>query len=99
MLGAVYRRVLRHVRPYRTIDFGEFRMTVDLRDDGGYAYLDPAYWAEVVCSVERDIVACFQPRVYLDVGANYGFTALLQHSRNRNCRIIAVEPSPVVVKL
>ncbi|UFP95977.1 FkbM family methyltransferase [Gloeobacter morelensis] len=97
MLHRLYQNIRRGLRPYRTVDFGDFSLTVDIRDYGGRMYLQPGYWADILCPIQQEITARFRPAVYLDVGANYGFTALLHFARNPECRIIAVEPSPLLV--
>jgi hypothetical protein len=70
-----------------SVDFGRFRLSVDPRDAGGAQYQDPSYWAELVSPLEQGIVRRFSPELFVDVGANYGFTALVHHSLNPAARI------------
>lgn len=97
MIKRVTRFIHNRLVPREVIDFGSFTLTIDRRDGGGRQYRLPTYWAELVCPIEQDIVERLKPTIYLDVGANYGFTALLQHQKNPQCHIIAVEPSPLLI--
>lgn len=96
-LLAVKRECLAVLRPVYEVDFGDFRLKVDTRDYGGRMYLDRQYWSHLTCPFERSIVDTFKPSVFLDVGANYGFTALAHKMINPSAKIIAVEPSPVLL--
>jgi FkbM family methyltransferase len=97
---AIIRRLRTAVRRRSTrvhrVEFGRFRLSVDPRDAGGAQYRDPSYWAELESPIERDIVRRFSPELFVDVGANYGFTSLVHHSLNPAARIVVVEPSPRV---
>lgn len=97
MLKKAYQSIHRCIRLEETINFDVFRLTVNKRDNGGRQYRQPTYWADVHCHIEQEIVDCFGPTVFLDIGANYGFTSLLHFSKNPNCQIIAVEPSPLLI--
>ncbi|BAC91722.1 FkbM family methyltransferase [Gloeobacter violaceus] len=92
-----YRHLKRIVSTCETVDFGKFKLTIDPRDPGGLAYHQKHYFGDLLCPLENEIVARFRPSVYLDVGANYGFTALAHAARNPGCLIIAVEPSPTLL--
>lgn len=75
------------------VDFGAFRLAIDPLDAGGAQYLEASYWGELISPLEREIVRRFRPTLFVDVGANYGFTALVHNRLNAACRIVAVEPS------
>ncbi|MBW4697543.1 MAG: FkbM family methyltransferase [Aphanocapsa lilacina HA4352-LM1] len=92
----VYRRLKRLVTNSDTIDFGQFTLTVSPRDPGGMMYKQKLYFSELVCPLEAELVERLRPTIYLDIGANYGFTALAHAARNPGCLIIAVEPSPAL---
>lgn len=79
-----------------TIDFGYFKLTVNIDDWGGRSYKDPNVWANLVCPIQKEIIQKFKPSIFLDIGANYGFSSLVHLSQNPNCFIIAVEPSPIL---
>ena len=85
------------VKP-ETLDFGCFQLTIDPTDFGGQMYRDPAYWAELNSPLELEIVQRFRPNLFLDVGANYGFTTLVHHSLNPGCSLVAIEPDPRIAK-
>ena len=85
------------VKPIHHVDFGDFRLKIDRRDYGGRMYLMPHYAAHLSCPFERDIVEIYRPGVFLDVGANYGFIALAHHVVNPRAKIIAIEPSPLLL--
>ncbi len=88
------RALIRVVEPEKEFDFGAFRLVVDATDFGGVAYGWDERFAEVESPLEREIIARFHPRFFIDIGANYGFTALAHWTANPACKVIAVEPSP-----
>jgi len=78
------------------VDFGHFKLHINPRDVGGKAYRNSSYRDDLLCPLQREIVRTLKPVAYIDVGANYGFTALAHHYFNPTALIIAVEPSPVL---
>lgn len=96
---AVRKLIRRTFSPRQMIDFRKFRLTVDMRDRGGEMYSDPGYFSDLECPIARDIVRLTRPSVFIDVGANYGFTALAHSAINPEAKIIAIEPSPKLVPL
>jgi FkbM family methyltransferase len=82
----------------QTIDFGSFKLTIDGRDYGGRMYRGFDYWADLIDPLEKELINKYQCQIFLDIGANYGFTSLVNHSLNSNLQIIAVEPSPNLIK-
>jgi FkbM family methyltransferase len=78
------------------VNFGHFQLAIDLADPGGVQYRDMSYWVDLGSPLEHEVVRRFRPDLFVDVGANYGFTALLHHQLNPEARIVAVEPSPHV---
>jgi FkbM family methyltransferase len=80
-----------------TIDFGIFKLAIDNQDGGGRYYKDPKFWADLICPIQQEIIERFKPNVFLDIGANYGFTSLIHFTKNPDCSIIAVEASPILI--
>jgi FkbM family methyltransferase len=90
-------KAYRLVFQQETINFGSFVLTINNRDRGGIQYRDPNYWAELTCPIYQEIVDKFQPTIFLDIGANYGFTSLVHLTKNPNCQLLLVEPSPLLI--
>lgn len=80
-----------------TIDFGIFKLTIDNQDGGGKYYKTPKFWSDLICPIQKEIVERLKPSVFVDIGANYGFTSLIHFSKNPDCSIIAVEASPELI--
>jgi len=79
------------------IEFGFFSLTISQQDFGGRYYKDPKFWADLYSPLNREIIDRFKPVIFLDIGANYGFTALIHHFYNQKSRVIAVEASPDLI--
>ena len=75
------------------VDFGMFRLAIDPFDAGGVQYSTGVLGRADLARGTGDC-ARFNPVLFVDVGANYGFTALVHHHLNPTCRIVAIEPSP-----
>lgn len=84
----------RWYHPRGVCDFGTFGLEIDRRDHGGMMYESLTYWADLTSPIEAEIVERHRPSLFIDVGANYGFTTLGHHSLNPGCRFVAIEPSP-----
>lgn len=80
-----------------TINFNKFQLTIDNQDAGGRYYKEPKFWADLSSPLQLEIIARFHPVIFLDIGANYGFTSLIHHFHNKNVKIIAVEASPQLI--
>ena len=80
-----------------TINFNKFQLTIDNQDAGGRYYKEPKFWADLSAPLQLEIITRFHPVIFLDIGANYGFTSLIHHSYNKNARVIAVEDSPQLI--
>lgn len=80
-----------------TINFNKFKLTIDNQDAGGRYYKEPKFWADLSAPLQLEIITRFHPVIFLDIGANYGFTSLIHHSYNKNARVIAVEASPQLI--
>ena len=99
MFKKIYKKVSRTILKEEEVDFDSFKLTVNTLDHGGLRYCDDLnYWSDIIDPIHKEIVDIFQPTVFLDIGANYGFTSLLHFSLNPNCLIIAVEASPKLKK-
>lgn len=96
-MKSFYKYIKPLITDKKTINFGDFKLTISTRDGGGRMYRQPSYFADLVCPIQQEIIDRFHPTVFLDIGANYGFTSLLHFSKNPSCLIVAVEPSPSLV--
>lgn len=79
----------------RVLDFGRFRLVVNNHDIGGVAH-QSMYWHEISSPLDREIIERFKPSHFLDIGANYGFSSVLHFLNNPSCRLIVVEPNPLL---
>ncbi|MCA2813734.1 MAG: FkbM family methyltransferase [Microcystis sp. M090S1] len=93
----IIRKILSIIILEEKIDFQEFVLRVNNKDKGGLLYRDKNYWAELSCPIYQEIVETFKPTFFLDIGANYGFTSLVHFVKNPECKIIAVEPSSILI--
>lgn len=98
-MNKIYKKIVRAILKEESVDFGKFKLTINPQDSGGLRYCrDLNYWSDLIDPIQKEIIELFQPTVFLDIGANYGFTSLLHFSQNPSCLIIAVEPSPLLTK-
>ncbi len=81
----------------KLVDFGAFKLLVNTSDGSGARYRDQASRDEFHDPLMKDLIARVKPMLYLDLGANFGFTALLHHHLNPDAAIVAVEMSPLLV--
>lgn len=79
---------------FKDIDFVDFTLKVSTDDPSGVKYGQKEYWAELICPINKSIIDKFNPELFVDIGANYGFVSLLQHRLKENIRVVAVEPAP-----
>jgi FkbM family methyltransferase len=79
------------------VDFGAFKLLVNLADGSGQRYKENPRRDELTDPLMIDLIAQLRPQLYLDLGANFGFTALLHHHLNPTAAIVAVEMSPLLV--
>lgn len=91
--GGVKRRLTSALAAHRIIDFGRFKMEVSNREHGGIAH-ETMYWHELGNPLSAEIAHHLKPRVFVDVGANYGFASLLHHSVCPDARLVLIEPNP-----
>jgi len=97
ILRKIYKKIIRTVITEETANFDSFKLTVNPHDSGGVRYCDDLnYWSDLIDPIQKEIIESYKPTVFLDIGANYGFTSMLHFSKNPNCLIIAVEPSPLL---
>lgn len=78
------------------VDFGPFKLNVNTADGSGARYRDEARRDEFVDPLMRELIARLRPQMFLDLGANYGFTSLLHRALNPEAAIVAVEMSPLL---
>lgn len=78
------------------VDFGPFKLIVNLADGSGVRYRDETRRDELVDPLMRDLVGRLKPQLFLDLGANFGFTSMLHHHLNPDAAIVAVEMSPLL---
>ena len=78
------------------VDFDAFKLVVNVADGSGVRYRDDNRRDELTDPLMRDLVARVQPMMFVDLGANFGFTSMLHHHLNPSAAIIAVEMSPLL---
>jgi FkbM family methyltransferase len=97
ILNKIYKKTLRLLGKEEIVDFGDFKLTINPHDSGGVRYCDDLnYWSDLIDPLQKEIIDLYNPTIFLDIGANYGFTSILHFSKNPNCLIIAVEASPLL---
>lgn len=80
----------------RTLDIDGLALSVDYSDAGGRAYALRAAHEESVSQLYAQIAHEFEPRLVIDIGANYGFTGVVFARHFPHARIVLVEPSPAL---
>ena len=78
----------------KTINIKDISLIVDYSDSGGRAYASRTSHEEYVSPIYDEIASHLDPRLIIDVGANYGFTGLIFAKRFPNAKIVLVEASP-----
>lgn len=76
------------------IRFGELTLYVKPSDMGGKHYHNRTHVEEYVSPAYRFIKANLNPDVCVDIGANYGFTAMLMKKAFPKAKLLLVEPIP-----
>ena len=77
-------------------DFGAFKLAVNAADGSGARLRGETRRDELVDPLMRDLIARLKPMMFLDLGANFGFTSMLHHHLNPDAAIVAVEMSPLL---
>lgn len=77
------------------IDINGIKIWINKLDKGGRRYL--VHHAEVINPIYRLIASDYNPKLILDIGANYGFIAAVMHKNMPEARIIAVEPNKKLI--
>lgn len=88
--------VTKAIANQHTVDFGPFKLAVNTADGSGAGYRDETRRDELVDPLMIDLIARLKPQLFLDLGANYGFTSMLHHHLNPQAAIVAVEMSPLL---
>lgn len=81
----------------RILQIGDYKLSINELDSGGTAYMSQASHREISNRLYELINKEFQPKVILDIGANYGFTSIVAHSKIKHAKVIAVEPSKSLI--
>ena len=80
----------------RTLVVDGLALTVDFADAGGRMYAQRAAHEESVSHLYKQIARELNPQLVIDIGANYGFTALIFARYFPHSRLVLVEPSPAL---
>lgn len=75
------------------VEFGAVRLFIDGNDNGSKPYKEAKWFAEWQSSLYTDIKRLLDPKIVLDIGANYGLTVLLEYQNFPDAKIIAAEPN------
>lgn len=84
-------------RSIQVVDFEAFKLVVNGADGSGKQYQNEKRRDEFHDPVMKSIVSMLRPQLFVDIGANYGFTSLLHRHLNPDAVLVAVEMSPLVV--
>jgi FkbM family methyltransferase len=77
-----------------TITIDEISLSVYQSDKGGDHYKQRGHKEDSVSPLWRLIRHMLEPEVVIDIGANYGYTAVMLSTRLGARRLIAIEPDP-----
>jgi len=77
------------------IDINGIKIWINKIEKGGRRYL--IHHSEAINPVYRLIGLDYNPRLILDIGANYGFISAVMHKYIPNATIIAVEPNKKLI--
>jgi FkbM family methyltransferase len=88
--------VAKTISNQHVVDFGAFKLAVNTADGSGARYRDETRRDELTDPLMADLVARLKPHLFLDLGANYGFTSMLHNLLNPEAAVVAVEMSPLL---
>ncbi len=90
------RRIIETVayRGDKTIAIKDIKLTVDYSERGGRRYKARSSHEEYVSPIYLEIASALDPKLIVDVGANYGFTGLIFAKKFPDAHLVLVEPSP-----
>jgi hypothetical protein len=71
------------------INFEEIQLNVDWSDAGGRQYDQRQSYEEIRSLFYKDLASTLNPSVVLDIGANYGFTALIFRKKFPNAKLMS----------
>ena len=78
----------------RTLKIKDINLTVDFSDAGGRIYDSSWTHEEYESPLYDEIESCWNPRLVIDIGANYGFTGLISAKKFPDANVVMVEASP-----
>ena len=82
----------------RTLNFEHIKLNLNILDAGGYTYYNSRKSYEECMSKIYDLInTALNPRIILDIGANYGFISSISASKMPQAKIIAIEPSKKLI--
>ncbi len=95
-LSHLKQRLYKSLTPKRdeTLDIVDLRLTIDPEDVGGRAYRNRPAVEERNSLLYPAIASHLRPSLIVDIGANYGFTALVLARWFPSARLLLVEPDP-----
>lgn len=77
-----------------SVEIGDLTVTFRKGDSGGTHYYGRGHFEEFHSSFYSVLRNTIDPKVCIDVGANYGYTGMLMRRAFPSCRLILVEPIP-----
>ena len=82
----------------RTLNFGHIKLNTNILDAGGYTYYNSRKsYEEYMSKLYYLINTALNPKIILDIGANYGFISSISASKMPQAKIIAIEPSKKLI--
>ena len=98
ILGKIPRKISNLLHKNKSLDFGQFILTVSSKDPGGQQYANRDSYEEIESQFYDYLIKEIKPDLVVDVGANYGFTGCIFKSKIQQAKLILIEPSPQLVK-
>src|SRR2546430_5618340 len=74
----------------------DISLHVNSMDAGGTQYDSKSSYEECASPLYAEIAKWLEPQLVIDIGANYGFTALVFAKRFPQAQLVLVEPSPLL---
>lgn len=82
----------------RRLEFGQVKLDTDILDLGGYlAYKTRKSYEECSSVLYPLVNKDYNPKLVLDIGANYGFISVLCAIKMPQAKVLAVEPSKKLI--
>jgi FkbM family methyltransferase len=77
----------------KTLKIGDVNLFINELDSGGTYYDNRKSYEELSSKLYELVNKDYQPKIFIDIGANYGFISVIMSIKIPSAQIIAIEPS------